>query len=126
VTRKEYVLITPAKNEEAYIEKTIEAVLSQTVLPQKWVIVSDGSVDFTDEIVARYEQRHSFICLVRAGKQGQKDFGSKVKAFQAGYSQVRDAHYDFLGNLDADVTFGADYYEQILERFHANPGLGLG
>ena len=46
-----YVLITPARNEEAFIEKTIQSVVSQTILPAKWVIVSDGSTDRTDEIV---------------------------------------------------------------------------
>jgi len=48
-----YVLITAARNEEAYIEKTIKSVISQTILPKKWVIVSDGSTDRTDEIVRK-------------------------------------------------------------------------
>ncbi|MCK4830926.1 glycosyltransferase family 2 protein, partial [bacterium] len=51
---KTYVLITPARNEEDYIEKTIQSVISQTILPAKWVIVSDGSTDLTDEIVEKY------------------------------------------------------------------------
>ena len=38
-----YVLITPARNEAQFIELTIKSVVSQTVRPLKWVIVSDGS-----------------------------------------------------------------------------------
>ena len=38
-----YVIITAARNEEAYIENTIQSVISQTALPLKWIIVSDGS-----------------------------------------------------------------------------------
>jgi biofilm PGA synthesis N-glycosyltransferase PgaC len=128
VTQARYVLVTPAKNEEVCIKNTIEAVLSQTIRPEKWVIVSDGSTDRTDEIVSSYEQQYPFIKLVRAGasgKKGQKNFGSKVKAFQAGYDEIRDTPYEFVGNLDADVTFDPDYFERILEKFRANGKLGL-
>ena len=126
--KERYVLVTPAKNEEACIKGTIEAVLSQTILPRKWVIVSDGSTDRTDEFVALYAQKHHFIQLVKAGRSstgGQKNFGSKVKAFRAGYEELNDTPYDFLGNLDADVTFDPDYFERILEKFRINTRLGL-
>jgi biofilm PGA synthesis N-glycosyltransferase PgaC len=121
-----YVLITPAKNEAAYIGRTIYAVRSQTILPQKWVIVSDGSTDETDEIASSYARKHSFIQLLRAGEKGQKDFGSKVRAFWAGCGELRGAEYDFIGNLDADVTFDVRYFESILEKFQSNPKLGIG
>ena len=121
-----YVLVTPARNEEAYIEQTINAVVSQTILPQKWVIVSDGSTDRTDEIASSYARKHPFIQLLKAGEKGQKDFGSKVRAFRAGYSELQDVEHDFIGNLDADVTFAVDYFEAILERFRSNPKLGIG
>ena len=121
-----YVLVTPARNEEAHIEKTIEAVLSQTIQPRRWVIVSDGSVDRTDEIVARYARSHAIIQLVRSAKQGQRNFGSKTKAFEVGYQQLKDIPHGFLGNLDADVSFAANYYEQILQQFQIHPYLGIG
>lgn len=129
VNRHEYVLVTPARNEEAYIEKTIEAVLSQTILPQKWVIVSDGSLDRTDEIVATHADRHPFIHLLRAGapaKPGTKDFGSKVRAFRSGYQQMNDTPHEFVGNLDADITFAPDYFARILDKFECSPQLGVG
>src|SRR5664279_3741545 len=44
-----YVLVTAARNEEAYIENTIKSIISQTVKPEKWVIVSDGSTDRTND-----------------------------------------------------------------------------
>ena len=60
-----YVLITPARNEEAFIEKTIESMIQQTVLPRKWVIVDDGSTDKTPDIVSRYLEQYPWIEMVQ-------------------------------------------------------------
>jgi len=120
-----YVLVTPARNEEAYIEKTIQSVVSQTILPQKWVIVSDGSTDKTDQIVEKYESKYDFIELVKAENSENRNFGSKVNAFNAGYNKIGAIHYEFIGNLDADVSFEPSYFENILNEFGKNAELGL-
>jgi len=122
---KAYVLITPARNEEAYIEKTIKSVISQTVLPEKWVIVNDGSSDHTADIVNEYACQHNFIKLVNVSRSGERNFGAKVRAFQQGYEYLKDTNFDFLGNLDADVEFDTNYFEKILVHFHENPRLGI-
>jgi biofilm PGA synthesis N-glycosyltransferase PgaC len=120
-----YVLITPAKNEQANIERLIEAVLAQTVLPRKWVIVDDGSTDRTGEIVASYAERNPFIQMVTVQKSSQRDFASKAHGFSAGFQQLSGLDYDFVGNLDADVSFAPDYFERLLGKFSANPRLGI-
>ncbi|MCP4700224.1 MAG: glycosyltransferase family 2 protein [Gammaproteobacteria bacterium] len=121
-----YVLVSPARNEEAYIEKTIQSVIAQSVLPERWVIVSDGSTDRTDEIVKQYAADHSFIRLLRREPDISRNFSSKVYAVQAGVEQLSDIQYDFIGNLDADVSFEPDYYARILEKFRVQPELGIG
>ena len=123
---KSYVLITPARNEEDHIEKTLESVVKQTVLPKKWVIVSDGSTDDTDEIVKKYESKYSFIKFLRTADNNGRNFGSKVDAFNFGYQNLGDTDYDFIGNLDGDMGFSPDYYEKILQKFNLNPKLGIG
>jgi len=125
MSKTRYVLITPARNEEAYIEKTIKSVTGQSVLPQKWVIVSDGSTDQTDEIVAKYAANNDFIRHLRIPEHSKRDFGFQVDAFYAGFEQLKDVEYDFLANLDADVSFGPNYFEYLLEKFEQNPKLGL-
>lgn len=120
-----YVLITPARNEEAYIEKTIKAVASQTVPPQKWIIVNDGSNDHTADIVDDYASKYHFINLVNIARQGERNFGAKVRAFKYGYERLGDVDFDFLGNLDADVEFESTYYEKILKKFCENSQLGI-
>jgi glycosyltransferase involved in cell wall biosynthesis len=123
---KTYVLITPAHNEEDYIEKTIQSVISQTISPLKWIIVSDGSTDRTDEIVSRYEGKYRFIELVRRDANGSRDFSSKVFAIQAGLKCLQGLKFDYLGILDADVSFDSDYFQRLLEEFEDNHKLGIG
>lgn len=120
-----YVLITPARNEEAFIENTIRSVISQTILPLKWVIVSDGSTDRTDEIAASYLKDHGFIQLLRREGDKLRNFGSQVDAINAGCKVMQGLQYDFIGNLDADVSFAREYYAQVLNKFMANDRLGL-
>jgi glycosyltransferase involved in cell wall biosynthesis len=122
---KPYVLITAARNEEAYIEKTIRSVIAQTILPVKWVIVSDGSTDHTDEIVKQYADSHDFILLLRRSADQVRNYGSKAKSFKLGYEQLTDLEFDFVGNLDADVSFEPTYYERGLSKFDANKRLGV-
>lgn len=125
IIKKNYVLITPAKNEECYIEKTILSVTSQSILPQKWVIVSDGSTDRTDKIVKKYEVKYNFIQLLHRVSQEHRNFTSKVYAIREGVNLCNGIGYDFIGNLDADVSFEPNYYECILEKFQNNPKLGI-
>ena len=120
-----YVLITPARNEEAFIEQTIKSVVGQTVLPVKWIIVSDGSTDGTDDIVKKYAAEHQWIELVRMPERRERHFAGKVHAFNAGFDKVKDLNYEIIGNLDADISFEEDYVSFLLSKFAENPQLGV-
>lgn len=122
---KKYVLITAARDEESNIRMAIESILSQSILPQRWIIVSDASIDRTDEIVRFYAARHRFIRFVRTSGYRRRDFASKVFAFKVGYQQVRDIEYSVIGNLDADITLIPSYYDDIFKRLEASSRLGL-
>jgi glycosyltransferase involved in cell wall biosynthesis len=120
-----YVLVTPARNEGAYIEKTINSVIGQTIRPMRWVIVSDGSTDHTDEIVKQHAVRHDWIELVSLPKRKERNFMGKVTAFNAGYARLTGLDFDIVGNLDADVSFEKDYFAFLLEKLAVEPRLGL-
>jgi glycosyltransferase involved in cell wall biosynthesis len=120
-----YVLITPARNEEAYIEQTIQSVIAQTVLPVKWIIVSDGSTDRTDEIVIKYLADYKWIELLRMPEHRDRQFAAKVNCFNAGYARVKNLQYDVIGNLDADISFDEDYLEFLIGKFGQIPELGV-
>ena len=120
-----YVLITPARNEAKFIELTIKSVISQAVTPLKWVIVSDGSTDGTDEIVSRYAAQYDWIELVRQPERKERHFAGKVLAFNAGYERVKDLSYDAIGCMDGDISFDETYFAFLLEKMEADASLGL-
>ena len=122
---RSYALITAAYNEEKHIEKTISSVVSETLLPIAWIIVSDGSTDRTDEIVRQYAREWPLIELLPLEAHHKHDFGSKVRALNLGYERLRQMPLDFIGHLDADVSFGPSYFADLLERFDRNPNLGV-
>jgi len=120
-----YVLITPSRNEEAFIEKTIASVIQQTVLPEKWVIVNDGSTDNTANIVSRYLAGHDWIELVNLSPRRDRSFAAKVHAFNAGYERVKNLNYEVICNLDSDVSFDLGYFEFLLQKFEQDASLGV-
>lgn len=120
-----YVLITPARNEESFIEKTIQSVLSQTVLPKRWVIVNDNSIDRTAKIVDKYSIKYDFIEHINVANDTNRNFGSKAIAISHGYEKLKDLNYDYIGNLDADILLPTSYYENILTKFRSNNKLGV-
>src|SRR5436190_2428055 len=100
-----YVLISPARNEEAHLERTVAAVASQTILPLRWVIVSDGSTDRTEQIAANAAAAYPWITVVSRPKREHRDFAQKVAAFNAGVEIVQSMDFDIIGSLDADLSF---------------------
>jgi glycosyltransferase involved in cell wall biosynthesis len=121
-----YVVVSPVKNEQQHIERTIGSMLAQTVRPAEWIIVDDGSTDLTPTIVARYAERHSFIRLVRSDRQGGRGPGASViEAFNRGRQMIGSERYDIIVKLDGDLSFPANYFEEITKRFSSNSRLGI-
>lgn len=120
-----YVLITPARNEEAFIEKTIESVIHQTVLPLKWVIVNDGSTDSTGAIAERYAAKYDRIEVVNRPVRKERNFAAKVHAFNAGRERLQGVPYEIIGNLDSDVLLDEDHFEFLLNKFKEDRRLGV-
>jgi biofilm PGA synthesis N-glycosyltransferase PgaC len=120
-----YALVTPARNEARLIESTIRAVAAQTVRPLRWIIVSDGSTDGTDELVGLYAAVHDWIELVRMPERKERHFGGKAMAIRAGIERLTGVPYEVVGCLDADITFESDYFEYLLEKLALHPELGI-
>lgn len=121
-----YILVSPVKDEEKYIERTIRAILQQTVRPHKWIIVDDGSCDRTHAIVEDYSRRYDWITLLSVVRDAARQPGSGIiRAFNVGYAAVKDSDADFIVKFDCDIEFPPDYFEQLIVRFKQDDKLGI-
>lgn len=120
-----YVIITPAHNEEKFIEKTILSMINQKLRPLRWVIVNDGSTDRTRSVVEKYLFQNKFIELLNVERGKDRSFGNKARAFNLGVQHLKGVAYEFIGNLDADIFLEEDYYANILQLLAEDPKLGL-
>jgi biofilm PGA synthesis N-glycosyltransferase PgaC len=121
-----YIIVTPVRDEEQFVELTIRSVISQSVRPVEWVIVDDGSTDATGQILDRYANEIPWIHIVHRSDRGfRKSGGGVVEAFYEGYKAATSATWDFVVKLDGDLTFEPEYFEKIFERFEKEPQLGV-
>ena len=112
------LLITPARDEAAYLEKTIQAVIAQSRTPDLWLIVDDGSTDETPRILERFAAKAPFLRILQAPAQGGRPgedrltIAAEARAFNAALATVDLAEFTHVGKLDADVELPPDYMEQ--------------
>lgn len=121
---KRYLLISPCRNEAAYMRQTLDSVVAQSIRPAKWVIVDDGSTDATPSILAEYQAKHDWIQVVTRPDRGRRAVGPGViEAFYAGYETVNPDEYEFLCKLDLDLRLPPRYFELLMSRMDANFGI---
>jgi poly-beta-1,6-N-acetyl-D-glucosamine synthase len=125
------LLITPARDEATYLEKTIRAVIAQARTPDLWLIVDDGSTDETPQILERFAAEAPFLKVLtaparvnRAGTDGLA-IAAEARAFNVALATVDIADFTHIGKLDADIELPPDYFEHLLERFAEEPELGI-
>lgn len=122
---KQYVIISPVKDEERFVRETLESVTQQTVRPARWVIVDDGSTDSTPHIVQEFAARFDWIRLVHTQGGPRQPGSAVIRAFQYGTQFLSDVDYDFIVKLDCDLRLPAYYFELLLLRFALDPALGI-
>jgi len=121
---RRYVLISPCRNEAAYMEETFASVLSQSVRPARWVVVDDGSTDETPSILARYAARYQWITIVHRPDRGGRSVGAGVvDAFYDGYAAINPDDYDYLCKLDLDLRLPPRYFEILMTRMESDPAI---
>jgi poly-beta-1,6-N-acetyl-D-glucosamine synthase len=120
-----YCILTPTRDEEKFIAATIECVAGQTIRPSEWIIINDGSKDSTGKIIDEYTQKYPWIRALHRPDRGYRTTGGGVEAFLDGLQLLQTKDWDFLINLDGDITFEENYFESCFDRFQANPRLGI-
>lgn len=119
------LVISPVRDEAAFLQQTIDSMVAQTVRPKVWMIVDDGSKDETPEIVERAAAKHPWIRLHRRKDRGVRHVGGGVvETFDDGLQHFNLDDFDYLCKLDGDLKFGPTYFEKLLAKFEADPKLG--
>lgn len=122
-----YVIITPVRNEAAYLDFTVTSVIGQGYRPVEWVLVDDGSTDETGSIIDQYASQFPWIRAIHRPNRGfRKPGGGVVEAFYDGYNSLDCDDWDFVAKLDGDLSFAPDYFEKCFEHFQSEPRLGIG
>ena len=126
-TDAQFVVITPVRDEEEHLEKTIRSMIAQEATPAAWIIVNDGSRDRTGDVARRWTGECSWITVCDRPDRGRRDSaGGEIDAFYHGFGLVKDQKWDFVVKLDGDLSFEPDYFAQCLSRFQKHPRLGIG
>jgi CDP-glycerol glycerophosphotransferase (TagB/SpsB family)/glycosyltransferase involved in cell wall biosynthesis len=86
-------IITPVYNVEAYLEETLESLLTQTLTPIELILVDDGSTDRSADIIIEYAKKYSNITFAK-----QKNAGPG----QARNRGIELATGEFISFVDSD------------------------
>lgn len=122
-----YVVVTPVRDEEAYLRLTIESIVKQTVRPAEYVIVNDGSKDRTRDIIDEYASEYSWIRGVHREDRGFRKWGAGIiEAFYDGFHALNCQDWEFMCKLDGDLSFDPEYFEGTFRKFAQSPKLGIG
>jgi hypothetical protein len=122
--RLTYSVITPVRNEEANLPRLAGCLQAQTARPSEWVIVDTGSQDQTYEVAARIASADAEMTVLSLADSQLEGESVVVKAFRIGVEALHDS-VDVVVKLDADVSFDTRYFESLLDRFAAEPSLGI-
>lgn len=121
-----YIVITPVRNEEAFLPATIASMAAQEWKPQQWIIVDDGSTDRSAAIALEAASSHPWITVVRRPDRGfRQPGGGVIEAFKEGFRAIQTKDWEFIAKFDADLTFEPDYFRGCLLRFAQDPKLGI-
>jgi glycosyltransferase involved in cell wall biosynthesis len=110
-------VIIPAYNAEVFIERTLDSVLAQTYKNIEVLVIDDGSIDKTPEIVELVAQLDHRVILLKqpnAGVAAARNLG------------IEKSHGEYIAPIDADDI----WYPQKLEKqvecmLKGGPSVGL-
>lgn len=120
-----YVVISPCRNEAAFMRRTLDSMIAQTRRPDLWLIVDDGSSDETPAILADYSARHQWIRVVAKPDRGHRAVGpGVVEAFYFGLEQINLDAFEHIVKLDLDLDLPERYFELLLDRMASDARLG--
>ncbi|MBN2668093.1 MAG: glycosyltransferase family 2 protein [Bacteroidales bacterium] len=105
-------IIMPVYNGEKYIKDAVNSVLGQSYTNWELLIINDGSVDKTENIIEKYtDSRIKYFCTQNNGVSQARNFG---------LDRMNGSYFCFL---DADDMLSLNSIEDRIKLFIENPDL---
>ncbi|MGD9580206.1 MAG: glycosyltransferase family 2 protein [Vampirovibrionia bacterium] len=104
-------IIVPARNEEDNIANCLSSLIDQTFNDYEVIVISDGSIDKTDEITEKYAKTDSRFSLLRVDEKPSGWIGKNYALFHA----QQHAKGTYLLFLDADVVLNRECIEKTIK-----------
>ena len=109
-------VVMPAYNSSEYLRESIESVLAQTFKNFELLVINDGSIDNTSQIVRSYIKRDSRVKLISQTNQGVS------AARNRGISLSKS---EYIAFIDADDTWFPEKLNSHIESFKRDKNLGV-
>lgn len=127
-----YIIITPCKNEEENLQNLIQSIIKQSITPELWTIIDDGSNDRTPEIIKEIKSEYEWIKSISL-KGSQRDLTIHVSNviktgldFAQNFCKENNINYDFIMFLDSDMYMqDNDFLKKLLTGFEEDDKLGI-
>jgi poly-beta-1,6-N-acetyl-D-glucosamine synthase len=120
-----YAVVSPVRDEQAFIGLTAQSLIGQSLPPTAWVIVDDGSADDTGKIADTLASEHDWITAVHRPRRTTRERGGPiVRAFEKGLSSLTD-EVDVVVKLDGDLHLPSHYFEWVLSVFEREERAGI-
>jgi len=126
------LIVSPVRNEIAHIERVVRAVAAQELAPARWIVVDDRSDDGTLELLRTLEAEVDFLTVVdrdaATGNGVVRDrlaSAPEARNFNFGIELAGWRDYTHVMKLDGDIELPPHYLRELIDRFAADPRLGL-
>ena len=105
MNNSEVSIYVPVYNGQNTIESCINSILSQTVKPNKILVINDNSTDETAEILKKYSDKIEII-------NNDKNLGvSYIRNLATNYLKSK-----FIASIDADVELTNNWLEKLIDK----------
>jgi len=122
----QHVIITPVKNEQEYLQRTISSIIKQTITPSEWIIIDDNSTDGSGEIIMKFQKEFSFIKYISLGASNKRKRGREIAMlFIEGYNNLSNDNWEYISKIDADMIIPEDYFEKLFSEFERDSNIGI-
>ena len=104
-------VVIPAYNAARFLAATLESVLAQSYPVSECIVVDDGSVDSTADIVGEFEARVTLVSQTNQGVAAARNRG------------VLEATSELIAFCDADDVWRKDKLELQVQALAEDPGV---